>query len=51
MMIFENMMSEEHFEYLSLCHISHRYENTSIFSSKTTSLVSLQADYHVRVLR
>ena len=41
------MMSEDYFKYLSLCHISNRYENTTTFPSKTTSLVSLQADYHV----
>ena len=43
------MMSEENFEYLSSCHISNRYENTAISSSKTTSLVSLQADFQILV--
>ncbi len=41
------MMSEEHFQYVSSCHISNRYENTTTFCSKTTPLVSLQADFHI----
>ena len=45
------MMSKEHFEYLFSCHISNRYENTTTFCSKTTSLVSLQADFHVCVIQ
>ena len=40
-----NMMSEEHFEYLSSCRISNRYENTAISSSKTASLVSYDKDF------
>ena len=44
------MMSEDYFKYLSLCHISNRYENTTTFPSKTTSLLSLQADYQVLVV-
>ena len=43
----KSMMSKEHFEYLSSCHISNRYEKTTTFCSKTTSLVSLQADFHI----
>ena len=46
----KSMMSKEHFEYLSSCHISNRYENTTTFCSKTTSLVSLQADFHMHSL-
>ena len=41
------MISEEHFQYLSSCHISNRYENATIFSTKTASLVSYDKDFHV----